>query len=212
VRPVATPVEEPESQRVSRALRDIADLDADLGLARTGNKPAFYISMLKKFVTSQQGAARGIASHLAAANTDTAERMAHTLKGVAGSLGAIRLQDSAASLEAAIHSQAPLAQVQAALHLCTVQLDQLIDALNATLAQPADAAVDALPALSVADQEQARDIVKQLRQLLAIDDAGALDLWEANATLLRQVVSHSDRVEAALQNYDFEEAAELVRA
>jgi signal transduction histidine kinase/DNA-binding response OmpR family regulator/HPt (histidine-containing phosphotransfer) domain-containing protein len=211
VRPVATPVEEPESQRVSQALRDIADLDADLGLARTGNKPAFYISMLKKFVTSQQGAARGIASHLAAANTDTAERMAHTLKGVAGSLGAIRLQDSAASLEAAIHSQAPLAQVQAALHLCTVQLDQLIDALNATLAQPADAAVDALPALSVADQEQARDIVKQLRQLLAIDDAGALELWEANAALLRQVVSHAERVEAALQNYDFEGAAELVR-
>jgi aminoglycoside phosphotransferase (APT) family kinase protein len=90
-------------------------------------------------------------------------------------------------------------------------LDQLIDALNATLAQPADAAVDALPALSVADQEQARDIVKQLRQLLAIDDAGALELWEANAALLRQVVSHAERVEAALQNDDFEGAAELVR-
>jgi polar amino acid transport system substrate-binding protein len=76
-------------------------LDAGNAMARMGGRD-IYLSMLAKFVPSQGAAVQSIRNALAADERETAERLAHTLKGVASSVGALLLAESASWLEQAI--------------------------------------------------------------------------------------------------------------
>jgi two-component system sensor histidine kinase/response regulator len=78
-------------------------LDADSAMARMGGKK-LYLSMLGKFLPSQGQAVQSIQDALANDDRTTAERLAHTLKGVAASVGAISLEESASRLEQAIRA------------------------------------------------------------------------------------------------------------
>jgi two-component system sensor histidine kinase/response regulator len=79
-------------------------LDADGAMARMGGKK-LYLSMLAKFVPSQGQAVQSIQDALAVNDRATAERLAHTLKGVAASVGATALAESADQMEQAIRSE-----------------------------------------------------------------------------------------------------------
>ena len=79
-------------------------LETAVAMARMGGKKV-YLSMLAKFVPSQGQAMRSIEDALAANDRATAERLAHTLKGVAASVGAASLAESADQLEQAIRSE-----------------------------------------------------------------------------------------------------------
>ncbi len=76
-------------------------LDAINAMARMGGRD-IYLSMLAKFVPSQGAAVQSIRNALAADERETAERLAHTLKGVASSVGALLLAEAASWLEQAI--------------------------------------------------------------------------------------------------------------
>jgi CheY-like chemotaxis protein len=76
-------------------------LDAANAMARMGGRD-IYLSMLAKFVPSQGAAVQSIRNALAADERETAERLAHTLKGVASSVGALLLAESASWLEQAL--------------------------------------------------------------------------------------------------------------
>jgi CheY-like chemotaxis protein len=79
-------------------------LDADRAMARMGGKK-LYLSMLARFAPSQEQAVQSIQDALAVNDRATAERLAHTLKGVAASVGAAALAESAERLEQAIRSE-----------------------------------------------------------------------------------------------------------
>jgi len=79
-------------------------LDADRAMARMGGKK-LYLSMLAKFAPSQGQAVQSVQDALAVNDRATAERLAHTLKGVAASVGATALAESADQLEQAIRSE-----------------------------------------------------------------------------------------------------------
>ena len=64
-----------------------------------------YLSMLAKFIPSQGQAGQSIQDALAVNDRATAERLAHTLKGVAASVGAVALAESASQLEQAIEAE-----------------------------------------------------------------------------------------------------------
>lgn len=54
--------------------------------------------------------------------------------------------------------------------------------------------------------------MNQLKVLLADDDPAAMDLWEANAQVLRAFFIDSQKIETALTGYDFEQVLALVLA
>ncbi|MEI6721428.1 MAG: response regulator, partial [Betaproteobacteria bacterium] len=62
----------------------IEGLDVAAGLRRVMGKQARYVSLLRDFVATQADAPARIEAALAASDPATAERMAHTLKGLAG--------------------------------------------------------------------------------------------------------------------------------
>jgi two-component system sensor histidine kinase/response regulator len=78
-----------------------AILDPDKAMASMGGKD-IYLTMLKKFIPSQGLAVQSIQDALAANDRKTAERLAHSLKGIAATVGAFPLAESAGQLEKAI--------------------------------------------------------------------------------------------------------------
>jgi PAS domain S-box-containing protein len=187
---------------------DIPGLDTMAGLNRVlGNRP-LYLSILRKFVNSQKSSPGQIKAALDRGDRNTAERLAHTLKGLAGSIGATELQASEGALEAAIEKNQPREHVEALLTAQALLLDSLITRLEAWL--PAEASEEKSPA--VVDQKILLPVCENLARLLARDNPEAGDLLDANSDLLRAAFGDGYReIENAVREFDFEPALHLLR-
>ena len=80
-------------------------LNIDAGLVTANGNAAFYARMLQMFEKSDALNLSALQSLLAANETDTAQRQAHSLKGIAGSIGATALQAQAAEIEMCLKAQ-----------------------------------------------------------------------------------------------------------
>ena len=207
----------PDTEALLQALRQVDGLELERGLARTNHNPAFYATLLRKFISTQEDALLQLRQARSVADNATAERLAHTLKGVAGNLGATRVQASAEVLESALRSGAAPAQVDAAEAEAARALSPLMAALKAVpglLPPPAQEAhaQSAQPPLSAADQQTAAALIERIKERLRADDAEAQDLWDGHAAMLRRVCSEASHIEAALGNFEYEEALRLLSA
>jgi len=165
----------------------IDGLDMVNGLRRVLGKKPLYLSMLRKFVAGQKTVIAEIVQALEADLWDTAERLAHTLKGVAGNIGATALHQLAATLEATIKERHPRAEIDAQLATLKSPLETLI----AQLEQQLPAERDKVP-VTVAPQEL-QAICQRLEALLSQDDAEAIDVLDANADMLSTAFPHHYR-------------------
>jgi two-component system sensor histidine kinase/response regulator len=93
-------------------LPEVAGLDTALGLKRMMGKRPLYLSMLKRWVDSQHDAGGRVREALENADWETAERLAHTSKGLAGNIGAEALAALAARLEEALREHESLPTVE----------------------------------------------------------------------------------------------------
>ena len=75
--------------------------DPATGLRYTANNTALYRKVLGKFADQQAHAAEDIARPLQAGDMELAQRLAHTLKGLAGSMGLPQLGETATALDSA---------------------------------------------------------------------------------------------------------------
>lgn len=80
-------------------------LDKREGLARLGGNAKLYRDLMFRFAKEQRNTPESIAQLIAESDLETAERLAHTLKGVAGNLGAKEIQTRAAALESYLNRQ-----------------------------------------------------------------------------------------------------------
>jgi HPt (histidine-containing phosphotransfer) domain-containing protein len=182
----------------------IPGIDTPTALKRTGGNRKRYESLLLRFAESQAGAARDIRDALAAQDSRTAERFAHSLKGAAGNLGATSLAEAAARTEAEITSkQSTLMSLDELSHT----LDATIGAIRAVLPldEPSPTAADADP--SIACQPLAR-----LKKLLEADDGAASDLFVSARPLLSNVLTAAEMEALAGQvgNFAYAEALQTL--
>ncbi len=106
--------ERPQVPQNDEALPDVPGLDTFDGLSRVGKNRKLYLKLLRQFVEQQGPAGEQIASALVSDDNSGAERLAHTLKGVAANLGARTVQTAAGALEKAIRERAPAEQIKSA--------------------------------------------------------------------------------------------------
>jgi two-component system sensor histidine kinase/response regulator len=144
----------------------------------------------------------GVASN----DRSQARRLAHTLKGLGGTLGAAGLQSRASALELALGGD-DAAAIEA-------QIDALESALL-PLVRSIRAALDGVRAPAVLAARQpwsaARHEVALLAERLAMDDASATALWQKNEALFRGAFgAESDGIAVALQRFEFERALSVV--
>jgi two-component system, sensor histidine kinase and response regulator len=192
-------------------LRQVRGLDVDAGLRRVLGKRDFYEDLLRRFVDGDDvRAIAALRTQLASADRDSAERTAHSLKGVAGTLGATDLQQSAAVLESALHDGQSADELEAELLCAEREIERMAAALRAILPPMPVASV---PEDSVAvDWPGARDLIDRLDALLAESDSSAIDLFNDSAHILPRVLGPGFAdVESAMLSWDFVRAVEALR-
>ncbi len=186
---------------LSERLSHIEGLNTALGLRRVLGKTEQYISLLRKFVVGQQDFTDTVRGLLERGDRATAERMAHTLKGVAGNIGATAVQQSAAELERLLRER----QVADATLLETDALLQaLLEAIRNALPTEAVVAVEV-------DPLKLEQICRQLRTLMLDNDPDALECLTANKALLQSAFSTFADIETALNDFEFETAENLLQ-
>jgi two-component system sensor histidine kinase/response regulator len=195
-------------QGAAEPLTPIAGVDLALGLKRALGKNALYRSLLRKFIAGQARAPEQIVAALEANDWPGAERLAHTLKGTAATIGASGVSEIAARLEASIRARAPRPAIDAMVSELSPPLAALVDALSQAL--PAEARGAAPVAV---DPVQLRVLAAQLAARLADNDSEAIDLFERNAELFRSAFGdHYWPIEEAIRNFDFELALAALQA
>lgn len=191
---------------------NIQGLDVQAGLKRVLNKPKSYISLLRKFATGQAGAITEIQAFLAAGDAAGAQRTAHTLKGLAGSIGATTLQGAAAELEQAIREALGEDQLSTLLERTQLLLETLIQALRANL--PAEV-TKTIPLGPVTPAAQLHKFLADLSpSLVARKPKKCAEILAANQTLIWPADLQPDAaaLELATTKYKFKEALELVHS
>ena len=181
--------------------KDIDGLDVDEGWRHVIGKRHLYISMLRRFVAGQKSFPDEVMKSINQEDWHTAERLAHTLKGTAGNIGAREISAAAALLEAAIRERKTPQEIIDAVAALSVSLTQMIDGIEAWL--PQDGREHAVET----DAASLTAIVSHLMHLLRENDAEAGDVCSKSAPVLKKAFpGHWDKIEERINQYEFEEA------
>jgi two-component system sensor histidine kinase/response regulator len=157
-----------ESQAEGRLPDSLPGIDIADGLRRIGGNPEFYRKLLLKLGSDFAASPADLRRLLGDAQTEEARRLAHTLKGTSGNVGATELQAASASLELAIANgdstafDAGIAKVEAAFGAFTEAL--------ATL--PGPAAASDTPTAAGGPEAGPQDLRVFLRELEPHVEAG----------------------------------------
>jgi HPt (histidine-containing phosphotransfer) domain-containing protein len=111
----------------------ICGLDTELGLRRAMGVKNLYVSMLIRFQEGRRDTPAKVRQALQAGDMKTAELLAHSLRGVAGQIGALRVPLDAGALEQAILEGQPVEVMEELLMSLENSLGELMAALDMDL-------------------------------------------------------------------------------
>jgi two-component system sensor histidine kinase/response regulator len=211
------------------AMADLPGIQVRAGLRVMSGNVAFYQRMLGKFADSERDFVAQFKAALRLPDENEATRAAHTLKGLAGNLGARRLQEQAGLLELACMAEPRDATARAALlpllDSVGAELALVVAGIDRLLKAGAGSAASAVPdvaagtsgprdvaALSAAERQASEKLLAELATLIENSDADAIDkagevVASLKGTTLR---SMTHTLQVALQEYDFEKAADTL--
>nr|WP_207168385.1 hybrid sensor histidine kinase/response regulator [Thiocystis violacea] len=185
----------------------IPGLDTKRGLMRTGGNRVLYLDLLLKFRTQYRATQTTLQGHLDNRDWEQAMRYAHTLKGLAGTLG----MDAVATAALAMEQCAKSEDAGAANKLSDLieVLQPILDQLRA-LNEPAPAE----PTTTPTSPEEAAQHLQRIRALLAEGDIEAADLWREHADAFAQRLPFAtlQRIKHAMDSFDFDNALMLLES
>ncbi len=197
-------------------------IDLQAGFATAAEDAWLYGRLLESFRGSEAAFSGEFAAARAAGDLETATRRAHTLRGLAGNIGAIGVQAAAGALEAACKAAAAaapdaqgdrLAAVDAAFGEAAARLDEVLAGLAPGHPLLQDAASPEPVSTAAAAAGSPPAVLGQLRVLLAASDVRAADLWAEHEGLLRAGLGAeaAQQVARAIAGYDFETALQALQ-
>jgi signal transduction histidine kinase/ligand-binding sensor domain-containing protein/CheY-like chemotaxis protein/HPt (histidine-containing phosphotransfer) domain-containing protein len=205
VKTVTVPAHEQGSAVVAEAdeLPDVPGLNTAEGLLRVADNRKLYRKLLRQFCNTEADAAQRIAAALAGNDRSLAGRLAHSLKSVAGNIGAKAVQHAAANLEKAITDSVAASDIElcrASLEECLADLIQGLKGIDRADGEPAPAG----------EPGQVKSAVEQLLRYLAKSDGAAIDYFESAAPHLRIFFNKQEfeHFASLIENYAFSEAYE----
>ena len=186
----------------------MAGLDVTVGLRQAMGRDALYLKLLRRFVDGQADTPKHLASALENEDWTVAERVAHTLKGVAAQIGAGELRALAEQLEHAIRHRAPITRLETLQADIAASLPVLIEAIGARLPQQTSIGQAAPPV----DPDRQHELCSRLASLLSNDDFACEQLFNENETLLRIALGDRfTRIAEAIHSYDFAAALDSLK-
>ena len=200
--PVTALPEQIVSARVGSVVPQIAGVNVTDGLNRVAGNRNLYLRLLSQFVSQQAGAATQIATAMDAGDRKLAERLAHTVKGVAANLGISDVQSAAQKLEKGIRESQD--SVPMLLDQFAITLRVHVNSITQALPGSAPSQRGTLPF----DPERAASRVSRLQTLLEANDGGSQEAFEALHETVVGVVDerYLDDLSETINNFEFEQA------
>jgi HPt (histidine-containing phosphotransfer) domain-containing protein len=170
-----------------------------------GGNERLYRAMLRQYAEDQADTATAFRAALAAGDAKTAERLAHTLKGVSATLGIKPASEAAAVVEDRIR-HGRLDGIEDDLMAMEQATGAVIAAIRAALVQAA--------APRSTDLSAVLPLLRRLEALLLDSDGGALDYLLDAQEMLAQVLTPEEfaRLTREVQNFAFDAALVELRA
>ena len=194
-----------ESESYSPLDFTVEGLDTAPALRRMLGNTDLYISSLRKFTEMQSYMPTATREALDANDWKVAERAAHSLKGVAASIGANHISNQASELELAIEERKN-----------RVEVDRLINSLETDLINLIDTIKQKIPPIELnlkPDWSVSVIAAGKLAQLLVENDPEVMEWMESNSSVLSVVISPSrtKEIEAAVRSFDLEQALRILK-
>ncbi len=199
-----------EGSEKAGALLNIPGFDVGRALNRMGGSPKAYLKILGKVCEAEADVMDRISQSLKEGNRQEAVRAAHTLKGVAGTIGAVALESMAGQLEAELNETSGeppedlMVRVGAGLEQAMIKIETVLhggsNSQRTATATKIFSMVDVIPAL--------KDLAVQIDNF----DSTAVEMVE---DLLTRVDDGSlklslDQLRHHLGEYDFDGAASVL--
>ncbi len=185
-------------------------LDTAIGLRSFAGKHHSYEKMLRRFVDSHLDDARKIVEAVEADDMETARRLAHTLKGVAATLGLEQVRAMAAILEQSIKSAGERSAIAASCDPLRLALARAATEVRKLLVNPTTGEEIA----ATLDTDQLKALIPKLLTMLASDNIDAVDSWQKIAPTLTSLLEDAQQVEIIsrqIENYDLPGALASLR-
>jgi CheY-like chemotaxis protein len=188
-------------------LPELAGVDVAAGLERTAGNKRLYRDLLAQFAAKHESTGNRIKAALESGDQEQAERLAHSLKGVAGNLGINQIFVLAGTLESAIRESHTGTKGLGLIEELTSALDGQTRIIRAAmLADSVDGGkrFDARPA----ERGEALAAITRLRERLEASAADAPRVFAEVAEILRRTVAarQLNALGASVKAFDFDAA------
>ncbi len=202
----------PEAKPVKEIyLPEFVSIDIKNGLTRVGGNIKLYAELLEKFYKNNINVVEQIKTAVQKRDKELSVRLAHTVKGVSGNLGATDLNKISAELEAELKNDSPaeydnlINRFDRQLHLV---LNEIGDWQNEKIEVVAE------DDLSELDIESLRPSIAELKSLLVENDVGAKNKIDAinKMTGTGNIRIHLNAITESVKCYDYDEALEQLNA
>ena len=183
-------------------LREVPGLDVAAGLRLARGREKLYLSLLRRYIDNQRDFPAFLEAAILAADWQSAVRLAHTLKGLSGQIGAQTLRAMAELLEMALKERESMNVIDSLRGQIADLLGHLIAAIEASLPESIT-----VPAAREIDIQQFREVCANLVPQLESGAFSAGHVLEAHEALLRAGLGSSfEAIKAAIHEFDYEAA------
>ncbi|MBF0568243.1 MAG: response regulator [Nitrospirae bacterium] len=189
-------------------LPDIAGLEISNALNRVGGNVTLLRKLIVRFSETQADVITRIKSAYEKSDLEAATREAHTLKGLAGNIGAAKMFDLAATLEG-ILNRGGTDNVSEAIEEAETELNDLLGRISAGMPHEAEA----VRPPAALDMDTLSGDLRRLAAFLADDDSQAADVIDGVVDMLKSAghAGAAKRMQASIANFDYEEALTVLR-
>lgn len=183
---------------------ELEGVDTEAGLSHFQGNSKLYLKLLRKVASNEKGFIEDFDSAVASEDWVLAHRLAHTLKGVAGNIGAVELQQACAALELSAKDE----KVEVLEKERAQQEFEIVMRALADLAAP-----DSSSTKQVFDLRSALEVCDLLEQQLEDFNTEAQVTVDTNHGLFADtsIAPIWDSLEQGLEDYDFEGALDLLK-
>ncbi|MGE0388386.1 MAG: PAS domain S-box protein [Gammaproteobacteria bacterium] len=204
--PARRSAEPPPGERpLSAQLDGIAGLDPAAGLRHCGDRESAYRRVLRRFCERYATGAPALEALIAGGRRNEARRIAHAIKGAAGTVGAGNAFHLASAIESALAADSNTMDPGVDVRALHAELRRLVDEVRARLAPEPEAGAP----IPGPDLEATMD---RIESALMEADFVAVTLYRDAAPRLQAVLGAlARRFENHLRNFDYTQALETLR-
>jgi len=192
---------------------ELPGINMNEGLKNVGSKKGFFKKLLFDFYKDYQAVAGEITEALSNGQTGYVQRMAHTIKGVAATIGAEHLKKNASDLEEAFIYDTR-GDKQTLLSELTGSIDEVIESIGTMLKPDGESHPEETEGEDVQhiDLEKVGHLMTELMDLLREGDASAEESFEAlrDSIIGSRFRESVEKLQEQIASYDFEYAQDTL--